>query len=135
MAFVVLHLLDEKPVKLESSLEQVSNEDGIQTFEFMVKPIEEGDHTIHFALIQDIGYAFGAVDDNGKESYPENTVKAEIPNREKGETITLTQQDELIYPIRIDTNQLDPGVYDLNVSFSGAENVEVSDQTISIEID
>lgn len=135
MAFIVLNLLDEKTVKLESSLEQVSNEDGIQTYEFMVKPIEKGDHTIQFGLIQDIGYAFGAVDDNGKESYPENTVKAEIPNREKGETITLTQQGELIYPISIDTNQLDPGVYDLNVSFSGAENVEVSDQTISIDID
>ncbi len=135
MALIVLTLLDEKPVKLESHLEQVSDEDGIQTFEFRVKPIEEGDHTIHFGLIQDIGYAFGAVDDNGKEAYPENTVNAKIPNREKGETITLTQLDELIYPIRIDTNQLDPGVYDLNISFSGAENVEVSDQTISIDID
>ncbi|KML31519.1 hypothetical protein [Rossellomorea marisflavi] len=135
MAFIILNLLDEKTVTLESSLEHVSDEDEIQTYEFMVKPIEKGDHTIQFGLIQDIGYAFGAVDDNGKKSYPENTIKAEIPNREKGETITLTQQDELIYPISIDTNQLDPGVYDLNVSFSGAENVEVSDQTISNEID
>lgn|GEM_PF-6674715 len=83
-------------------------------------------------MIQDIGYAFGAVDDNGKESYPENTVKAEIPNREKGETITLNHQHELIYPIKINTNLLEPVVYDLNVSFSGAENVEVSDQAISI---
>ncbi|WP_367035042.1 hypothetical protein [Rossellomorea marisflavi] len=48
--------------------------------------------------MQDIGYALGEVDENGKEWYPESTVKAEIPNRQKGETITLNQQDELIYP-------------------------------------
>lgn len=84
--------------------------------------------------MQDIGYALGEVD-NGKESYPESTVKAEIPNRQKGETITLNQQDELIYPINIDTNLLDLSMYDLNVSFSGAENVEVSGQMISIEIE
>lgn len=40
MAFIVLNLLDEKPVKLESSLEQVSDGDGIQTYEFMVKPLK-----------------------------------------------------------------------------------------------
>ncbi|GEM_PF-4868519 len=40
MAFIVLNLLDEKTLKLESSPEQVSDEDGIQTYELWLNPLK-----------------------------------------------------------------------------------------------
>ncbi|KAA0548442.1 hypothetical protein FZW96_07665 [Bacillus sp. BGMRC 2118] len=125
-------LKGEEIVKLESTLTLTSTSPTQQEYLFILEPIETGDHTIIFDLKNDISLSLDHTTQG--ESIPDDAWEINIPDRKKGEKVTLKQGEQLVYPITIHLDKLSPGEYELRAKFS-ASNVSVDTETVILNVE
>ncbi|KPB03069.1 DUF3324 domain-containing protein [Bacillus sp. CHD6a] len=133
VVFITFKWNVDEVVKMDSKLEFISESEGIKTYEFSVKPLQQGETEIRFHLKNDISIVLEKMDVD-IENISQESLIYEIPNREKGEKVVLKPDEELKYPIGVDLNKLTQGTYKLSVNFS-AENVEVAEQSVEIVVE